>query len=391
MADVVLSTIKEVSMDLKLINKAGRNEELIKAFEEVQQPRTEYQLRNFVVGAHIGKEQQYAQCVTELQRKYTNLKRAQVQFDKNEYELEVLRNSDNPLAKFDIKIRELDMEETRLAVIGAMREFEVLYRIWQEFGRTYTRKEIDGAQEKYWHDRITEQANNDIRAAGRIGVGNLKSLRQIGKSAIPELDHVRDIEKRYIEGSNVKLLIAVATEKKAVDGLPCLKDLVIPSGVQVKYYNCFGRSVADAYNDIAKEFIKDDADFLLTVEDDTFPPPEALVKLLNHMEDKAVVGGWYLKRQKVKEGAPIIIKPNGKRGALEVDGEVHEVYTIPMGCTLYKAEVFFKTEFPWFETTANLTQDSFFSQKLRDAGFKLYCDTSIRCKHIDRETSKVYE
>jgi hypothetical protein len=57
---------------------------------------------------------------------------------------------------------------------------------------------------------------------------------------------------------------------------------------------------------------------------------------------------------------------------------VHEVYTIPMGCTLYSAEVFYKIEYP-------------FSQKLRDAGYTLYCDTSIRCKHIDRETSVVYE
>ena len=85
------------------------------------------------------------------------------------------------------------------------------------------------------------------------------------------------------------------------------------------------------------------------------------------------------------------VDENNKRGPLITDGEVHEVYTLPMGCSLYSMEVFYRIEQPWFETTECLTQDSFFSQKLRDAGYKLFCDTSIKCKHIDRVTSKVYE
>jgi hypothetical protein len=62
-----------------------------------------------------------------------------------------------------------------------------------------------------------------------------------------------------------------------------------------------------------------------------------------------------------------------------------------MGCALYTAECFYKTSFPYFQTTECLTQDSFFSQKLTDVGIKMYVDTSIRCKHVDRVTSKVYE
>ena len=90
-------------------------------------------------------------------------------------------------------------------------------------------------------------------------------------------------------------------------------------------------------------------------------------------------------------GVPIVLGADGKRKPLVVDGEIHEVYTLPMGCTVYSKDVFCKIEQPFFQTTELLSQDSFFSQKLRDAGFKLYCDTSIRCKHIDRVTSKVYE
>jgi hypothetical protein len=61
-----------------------------------------------------------------------------------------------------------------------------------------------------------------------------------------------------------------------------------------------------------------------------------------------------------------------------------------MGCTLFPAEVFLQATHPWFATTEHLTQDSFFSQKARDAGWRLVCDTAIRCQHVDRVTQEVF-
>jgi hypothetical protein len=74
-----------------------------------------------------------------------------------------------------------------------------------------------------------------------------------------------------------------------------------------------------------------------------------------------------------------------------VDGQVHEVYTIPQGTTLFPASVFLATSHPYFVTTENLTQDSFFSQKAREAGYRLLVDTAIKCKHVNVKTGKVYE
>jgi SAM-dependent methyltransferase len=102
-------------------------------------------------------------------------------------------------------------------------------------------------------------------------------------------------------------------------------------------------------------------------------------------------GAWYPKRSEVYEGVPIIIGADGKRTHLDADGQVHECYTLPQGCTLIPTEVFLQTTYPYFVTTEHLTQDSFFSQLARDAGWKLLCDTSIRCRHVDRVTGKVYE
>lgn len=368
------------------------DEELIHAFKEIQQPRTPYELKHFVLNQHDTDERRYAQCVLELQIKYNNLRRAKINFEKIKVEIRELNKDKGITSKYDAELKGIDKEEMQLAVIGAIREFETLYELWQSFPVQYTRKEINEAEERYWTKRATRQTNLDLLATGRISVGNADMLRQMGKGVIPELDHIREVEKKYLETSNTRIMIAVPTRHKAEKGLPCLEGLIVPSGMQVKYYNSYGKSIAEAYNDIVMTFVKDGADFLLTIEDDTFPPNNALNLLMEHIVNgKKVIGAWYPKRNELKEGTPIIINSKGKREALKADGNIHEVYTLPMGCSLYTAEVFLKTDFPWFATTSCLTQDSFFSQKLRDAGYKLYCDTNIKCKHIDRETKKVYQ
>src|SRR6185437_2935189 len=104
----------------------------------------------------------------------------------------------------------------------------------------------------------------------------------------------------------------------------CLNNIEIPSGMQIKKYNVFGKPVDEAYNHEAMVAIQDEADFMLTVEDDTFPPPDAFIRLWNlYKESKAktIVGAWYPKRQESKEGTPIVIK-NGKREALAADGKI---------------------------------------------------------------------
>lgn len=362
------------------------------AFKAVQMPRPPFELENFIIGQHDTPEQQYAQCVVELQIKYDAIRRANLQKRRIALEIEELEKSGDPKDAIDAELKRIDIEEQDRAMIGALREFEVLFGIWQSFPHQYTREELNAAQEEYWVKRLTRQAEQDLLASGRVSQGNQEALRLIGRAPLPQLDHVREVEQRYLEVGDVRVLMVVPTEEKAEDGLPCVEDLVIPSGVQVKIYNVWGKSTAEAYNDAVMTLLNDSADFMLTVEDDTFPPPEALTRLLALAREKprTIVGAWYPKRNEMREGAPIVIV-DGKRQGLAADGWIHEVHTIPMGCTLFPAEVFLQTSQPWFVTTNHLTQDSFFSQKARDAGWKLLCDTSIRCRHIDRETGEVYK
>lgn len=386
--DELLSTLKSIDSSIDDIElEAIRN-----SFSEIQQPRTDYELQHFVVDQHDTPQQQYAQCVLELQNKFNAVRRTLIHKRRTQIEIDELRSKkDSPLSVCDAELKQIDLEEQDLALLGALREFQALYRIFKSFDTKFTRKELNDAQGEYWVKRLTRQANHDLLASGRVSVGNIDALRMIGRSPVPQLDHIRDVERRALDAGDVRILIAVATEKKAEQGLPCIENIDRPSGVQYKVFNCWGRSIADAYNEIAREALKDNADYVFTVEDDTFPPPDALFKLLEHARRGVdAVCGWYPKRQTTPEGAPLIVR-DGKRRSMDADGTVQEAYAMPMGCTLIRTNLFLKMDEPYFATTEHLTQDTFFSQKLRDIGVKPLCDTSIRCRHIDRVTKEVYE
>jgi hypothetical protein len=330
--------------------------------------------------------------VLELSNKYDNLRLANIDVQIKEHEIAELEAKKDKISKLEAQKKRIELEQTNRARVGALREFEALYRIWNEFPHKYTRAEIDADQPEYWDKRIARQSNNDMISSGRVSASNVDALRMIGKASVPALDVVRDVERRYLENGNVKVLLVVATQEQAVDGLPCLDGLELPNNYQFKILNVHGRTIDDAYDYAVQEAIKDDADFMVTVEDDTFPQADAIVRLMQYAvnDPMGVYGAWYPKRTKTRQGTSIVLK-NGKREFLDDDGQMHEVYTIPMGCTVYPMSLFYKVPRPWFVTTNVMTQDSFLSQLAREAGYKLYVDTAIKCKHIDRETKEIYE
>jgi hypothetical protein len=371
-------------------------EELEQSFLEIQQPRTSYVIEKFVVGQHDTIEMQFSQCVLEIQIKVANLKRAKLGKRRIEIQIKELEDKGTEIDQIDADLKRIDLQEQDYAVLGALRELDALYKIYQSFPKKYTREEIDNAQESYWKLRLDRQAQQDLQATGRVGVGNSEALRQINLAATPKLDHIREVEKKYLEVGDVKILIVVPTREKA-ERLPVLENLAIPSGVQVKFLNVFGRTTAEAYNDAIQTALNDGCDMLLTVEDDTFPPTDGFQRLLARYREigdpKAVLGGYYVKKVPYPEGVHIQVIA-GKRQALTLNKDdvgVHEVYTIAQGFTLFPIECFLQTEYPWTVTTAHLTQDSFLSQKLREKGFKLLVDASVRCRHVDFATGNSYE
>jgi len=175
--------------------------ELEEAFEAIQQPRPDYVLKKFVVGQHDTDPQRYMQCVLEMQIKYDAIRRAKLTRQKLLLQIVDLEKDGSPIDHIDARLKHIDIEAQDRAMLGAVREFEALYRIWQGFPRRYTRDELNAAQEEYWIKRLTRQANQDIQATGRIGVGNLEALQQIGLVALPALE--QGAERPQIPGGDI--------------------------------------------------------------------------------------------------------------------------------------------------------------------------------------------
>ena len=107
--------------DITLIE--SKHNELHDAFLEIFQGRSDFQLENFVVNAHTSPERQYAQCVLELQNKYYSIKQADISRRKINHEI---KNEECP---FTIEEKQLELEQLDIAMLGALREFDTLYKL----------------------------------------------------------------------------------------------------------------------------------------------------------------------------------------------------------------------------------------------------------------------
>lgn len=371
--------------------------EIAGAIQEIQQPRTDFELRHFVVGQHDTAPRQYAQCVLEMQIKLQGLRRADVRKRQIRRRIDALRARNTPASMDKAELLELDLHEQELACVGAKRELAALLTMFRGFPRQYSREELNDADQSYWVQRLTRQANQDIVATGRIGTGNLEALRQVGLPCAPSCDYIRAVERRFLEKGDVRVAVVVPTlesqDNIQASGLRCLSGWDIPGTFQHAVHVVTGRGTADAYNVGVEWALAQDSHFVLCVEDDHIIPSGAFEQLWNLFlkhGPRAIVGAWYPQKQTPRVGAAIILR-NGVREFLSDDGNVHEVFAITQGFTLIPTAAFHAVPRPWFATTGALTQDSFFSQAARDAGFKLFVDTSLRCGHVDRRTGQVFE
>ena len=160
--------------------------ELKNAFMEIQQPRTDFALKNFVVGEYETPERQYMQVTEELRRAYQMIKISMLEKEKIKLEIEELRESGNQKDEIEAQIKEVHLEDLDASILGKLREFDCLYAIFSSFPK-FTHEQLEKAEENYWRIRLSRQAAEDLASHGRIGVGNTEALRQIGMITPPTL------------------------------------------------------------------------------------------------------------------------------------------------------------------------------------------------------------
>ena len=130
-----------------------------------------------------------------------------------------------------------------------------------------------------------------------------------------------------------------------------------------------------------------DVAHIFNIDSDVVPPPGTLQKLLGH--DLPIVAGIYP-----------TITGGKKTWSFKINGtDWHKRETLPKGLTevraiggstvLIKREVFEKLDHPWFRATYDLhggyseKEDEYFSRRAREAGYRLYIDPSIVCRHFN--------
>ena len=146
--------------------------------------------------------------------------------------------------------------------------------------------------------------------------------------------------------------------------------------------------------------------WLFFIDWDTIIPPDALMKLVYHLEnnpDYDVASGMYC--LKSVPTFPLLWREWNQ--GVDFDwtmGDVlyDRVVGIGMGCALIRVSCFDKLPQPWFKTVNEpvfcggqygrmmMTEDLYFTKALTDRGGKILVDTSIMADHICHATGRRY-
>lgn len=167
--------------------------------------------------------------------------------------------------------------------------------------------------------------------------------------------------------------------------------------------------VGDAYNTAIQTILDNPVlskwKYVMTLEDDNLPPPDAWPKLLQSLVKYGLDGVSGLYWSKGEDGFPLIIgnpRRFAETGMLDFSiqdpqeisklGNVVEVNSIPMGCSIFRLDLFRELEKPWFRTAAFFdqktqtpwfrTQDVWMCEQARHKGKRFAVDMRVKVGHL---------
>jgi hypothetical protein len=172
-----------------------------------------------------------------------------------------------------------------------------------------------------------------------------------------------------------------------------------------------GLEVGDAYEQALEQILAhpdlSQWRYVLTLEEDNIPPPDGLLKLYDHFDDEPLrkgttvaVGGLYW--TKGEGGQPMCYgrpdQPTYQPFLPSSDG-LHFCNGLGMGFTLFRLDALREMEKPRFKTLQQwdpqtgakaMTQDLYAFEKLRQQGWRVACDASVRVGHLDAASGVVW-
>lgn len=187
---------------------------------------------------------------------------------------------------------------------------------------------------------------------------------------------------------NTKVMIATPTTEgiRNASFIDYRDNLIKPMGSVIS--SIHAQSPALSRNLMIQKALEWKCTHIFFLDDDTAPYPDTLERLLVH--DKDVVTALYLSRQYPHE--PFIFDSVGADGYCNrryLTDDVHgliPVVNAGLGCVLIKIEVFKALQRPWVRLgeldPEQWCDDIGFFNRVRQAGFEMYCDTDATLGHM---------
>lgn len=229
-----------------------------------------------------------------------------------------------------------------------------------------------------------------------------------------------------LEGSNFKdcsTVVIIPTRGKMHEAslsplfVRNLETLATPMNHRRMVLFSAGFTVDEAYNkqieDILAHPVLSQFKFVLTIEDDNFPLPDAHIRLLESIERTGfdIMAGLYFTKGELN--LPMAYgdaEESRKTGFLDLSTlnvlpavekrAVLEVNAVPMGFTLWRMDVFRKIPKPWFVTYAEFveaenamvrySQDFDMCIRARTAGLRIGVDCRVKIGHFDFSSGEMH-
>ncbi|MFA5142221.1 MAG: glycosyltransferase [Candidatus Woesearchaeota archaeon] len=158
-------------------------------------------------------------------------------------------------------------------------------------------------------------------------------------------------------------------------------------------------NIVNSRNILRDRFIEGGYDYFFSVEQDVVLLPDAIERLLSH--GKEIASGVYYKYKEecgFKVWYPVLMTACDKEGnaivssepdclirnmySSEVEGNsLIEIEAAGLGCVMVSRKVLDKIKFR-VENGKKSYDDMMFSVDVKKNGFKMYADTSLKCKHL---------
>ena len=190
-------------------------DKLPKEYKDLTFSMSQFQIKHFVVGSQHNNFRQFKQILLEMEVRTTNLEQIELDMEKNRLERAVAE--ENMAAEISIAKKALFAHEIKKLDIGfengtrsmerTKGELSFLENILQEFRSKINVDELMANQElyetDYWIKRLANQAALELLTVGRIGVGNLEALMQMGdtnfKKALVEATRITNEVKDQVK------------------------------------------------------------------------------------------------------------------------------------------------------------------------------------------------